>query len=425
MVALKEKGNIISYERNKRKMSAAASNQESSSNNQESSNNNQQGNQANSQNESARDGLVRLTNFMKTASVFLGVLTVFASGIIYVVANIVGHGKDIEYLKGNMSDISNEVTEINQSIEQLKELTDDDHEIFLELASASKDEEVYNITFKDIYQVKTETVANESYLAQPSWENNCIVASDVNGDLTYTAEDLYNTLIRTSYMEGENEIYFYGRFNQNNHWNGKCILNVYNNDKLVSIFEGTYNDGDLFSYKRVEEGEDSTWIVNDRKRQGDYNSGETWIYEKTEDFSKGFTTENVQDKQILTVDRFLNSINKKLLGYYKGNTSNNLYNDDSGNAYSVRYDDAGNVRYLYKGKMKDGYGNDDGKDPKIKSWAFIWGDANDGFHYHEGKFSKGSPKNTTKDWKYPVDQAFIESIVNPDYFNCSLKGLID
>ena len=99
--------------------------------------------------------------------------------------------------------------------------------------------------------------------------------------------------------------------------------------------------------------------------------------------------------------------------------------DGSGNAYSVRYDDSGNVRYLYKGKMEDGYGNDDGRDSENKSWAFIWGEANDGFHYHEGKFEKGSPKNTTKDWNYPVDQDFIDSIVNPDDFNCSLKGLID
>lgn len=418
MEALKEKGNIISYERNKRKMSTAESNQDSP-------NNNQQDNQTSSQNESARDGLVRVNSFMKTASVFLGIFAFFSGGIIYAVANIVGHGKDIDYLKGDISDLKEDVNEINRSIEKLEELTDEDHEIFLELASASKDEEAYNIIFKDIYQVKTETVANEKYLAPPSWDNNSIVASDVNGDITYTAEDLYDTLIRTSYMEGDNEIYFYGRFNENNHWNGKCILNVYNNDKLVSIFEGIYNDGELFSYKRVEEGEDSTWRVNDRKRQGDYNSGESWIYEKTEDFSKGFTTENVKDKQILTVDRFLNSIDKKLLGYYKGNTSNNLYNDDSGNAYSVRYDDSGNVRYLYKGKMKDGYGNDDGKDTKNKSWAFIWGEANDGFHYHEGKFTNGSPKNTTKDWNYPVDQDFINSIVNPDYFNCSLKGLID
>lgn len=418
MEALKEKGNIISYERNKRKMSTAKSKQDGS-------NNNQQDNQTNPQDKSANDGLVRINSLMKTASVFLGIFAFFSGGIIYAVANIVGHGKDIDYLKGDISGIREDVDEINQSIEKLEELTDEDHEIFLELASVSKDEEAYNIIFKDMYLVKTETVSNEEYLAQPLWDNNSIVASDVNGDITYTAEDLYDTLIRTSYMEGDNEIYFYGRFNENNHWNGKCILNVYNNDKLVSIFEGIYNDGELFSYKRVEEGEDSTWRVNDRKRQGDYNSGESWIYEKTEDFSKGFTTENVKDKQILTVDKFLNSIDKKLLGYYKGNTSNNLYNDDSGNAYTVRYDDSGNVRYLYKGKMKDGYGNDDGKDSQNKSWAFIWGDANDGFHYHEGKFTNGRPKNTTKDWTYPVDQDFITSIVNPDYFNCSLKGLID
>ncbi len=86
----------------------------------------------------------------------------------------------------------------------------------------------------------------------------------------------------------------------------------------------------------------------------------------------------------------------------------------------MKYKEDGNVRYLYVGAIKDGVANDDSG----QAWSLSWGYANDGYHYHKGKFSKGDPIGTTEDWLKPVTQEQIDAIVNPNEFNCSLQGLI-
>lgn len=306
--------------------------------------------------------------------------------------------------------------------------TKDDHSSIIALESKVNETSAYNIVFKDGYNVKMQGEGEERYLAAPIWKDGNIIASDVNGDIIYKAEDLYNTPILTSYMEGDNEVYFYGKYNENNHWNGCCILNVYLGNKLLYIFEGIYDDGELFSYKRVSSEkiisedniEKEIWIINKRVVQDGYNSGETWSYEKSDDFIKGFTLDNVKEKQILAVDKFIDFKCEKLLSYYKGNTSNGTYNDKTGNAYLVTYKENGDVKRLYKGNFENG----DSEDQTGNAWTLSWGNANDGYHYHNGEFKNGKPIDTKNDWKYPVDQEFINSIVNPEYFNCSLAGLI-
>ncbi|MCM1057662.1 MAG: hypothetical protein NC517_08645 [Firmicutes bacterium] len=347
-------------------------------------------------------------------------VTALASAIVYVTASLTSLKNADEQTQKEISSIKEEIRSTNNNIEELASLVDDDHEFFIQLASLGNYENAYKVVFQDTYNVKTETIKNEEYLAPPSWGNDDIIASDIEGDIIYRAEDLYDTLIITSYTEGNEETYFYGRFNENNHWNGKCVLNIYEGDKLVSIFEGIYDDGELFSYKAVIEGKNSTWVVNDRKRQGNYNSGETWTYEKTKDFIKGFSPENVKDKQILTVEKFLTSQNERLMNYYKGNTSNNIYNDNTGNARYVKYSDNGDVEYLYVGKVENGKLTDQSGD----AWSISWGYADDGYYYYNGPIKDGAYEKKPKDW-HPMTQEEIENKVDSDFFGCPLTGLID
>jgi len=360
-------------------------------------------------------------------TLFLGIVSTIAIAVIAVIRPLAIQGKDIEALKGDVKELDANYDDMNYKIDNLTDLVKEDHEIFLELAAIDTEGSTYNILFKDIYRIRTEEVKSEEYLASPSWEDGDVIASDAKGDIIYNPEDLYNKPIITSYLDGSNEVYFYGRFNENNHWNGKCILNTYNEDKLVSIFEGIYDDGELFSYKTAsvsisdENDNGEIWLINNRIHQGEYDSGETWKYTKTNDFVKGFTLEDVKEKQILTCDKVLNSKNEKLLSYYKGNIANGLYNDETGNAYLVKYKMDGDVRYLYKGRMKEGKAHDDSGD----AWEFSWGHADDGYHYHKGGFEDGKPINIKKDWNDPVEQEFINSVINPDKFNCPLTGLIE
>lgn len=368
----------------------------------------------------------RFINGIKIVGAILAVFGVVIGASLYVGTNIERHNNQIEVLQNDAKEAKNSYKEIDKKIDELTDLVKSDHEIFLEIASLGTSETPYSIQLKDQYQVRVVEVENELYLSAPSWEGGTMIGNDFNGDTVYKSDDLYNKLIITSYLDGEKEVYFCGRFNENNHWNGKCILNVYEGDKLISIFEGVYDDGEIYSYKTVtvkkddENKEEDIWLINDRINQGEYNSGETWKYTKTEEYIKSFTLEDVKEQQIATFEKFISTRNEKLLGYYKGNTSNGLYNDDTGNAYLEKYKSDGNLDFLYVGKMKNGYPHDNTKN----AWSVAWGYANDGYYYYIGTFTNGNHGKPPKNWK-PMTQEEINEKVNPDDFEYPLTGLVD
>lgn len=345
-------------------------------------------------------------------------LTVTAT--MYISGHFTSQGKDIESLQDDVTEIKESIGEmkkdnddIRDTISELKTLVEDDHKIFLELASISTDEKTYRVAFKDVFKPNMVIVQNEIYLAPPSWESEDSIARDTDSDKIYNPEDLYNTPIITSYMEGNDEVYFYGRFNENNQWNGKCLLNVYNENKLVYVFEGIYDKGTLFSYRRVLNNGD-TWIINDRVCQEGYNSGETWTYNKSEDFMKDFTKENVKEKQILSVEQFLNSKPEVLLSYYYGNTANGLYNDNTGQAYLVTYFNNGEIegiskeriiKTLYQGCFLNGTFEDETGD----AW-YITRKIDTTYMYYEGSFSNGTADHIIEiDRQNPIGYEFISN----------------
>lgn len=143
-------------------------------------------------------------------------------------------------------------------------------------------------------------------LARPTWQSNDVIAEDVETGEEYTAEQLVNERILLPYMINGQENYFYGQFNENNQWDGNCIINTYSNDQLVLIMEAEYDNGVLVSYKQVMQGmskDGKVWCIADRVSHRDYNSGETWNYKYVECL-KEFNFEDVSEEDILNVDDF-------------------------------------------------------------------------------------------------------------------------
>lgn len=378
----------------------------------------------------------------KVATIIVAVaIPLFGAYKLVISPNIV-NTKDIEILKEDYAEQETEIEEIHSDISNLRT---DIRDIKGEISDINDGiDKILNgetlaygsnagvgtliIKFEKSYNPKMELVYSERILSEPTWidePKNTTIATGVNDkNYQYTSQNLQGKAFVTSYKEDGNEIYFYGRFNERNHWDGECILNVYSENTLIAVFEGNYIDGKLSNYKRVSCDDGKTWTVADRISHGTYTEGETWTYTKSKSFPQNVSMDNLDLAHILTTDNFLKDIsNEQLIKYYNGETAEGFYNDNTENAYSVGYNENGNVRYLYKGIFKDGYGNDDREN--AGSWAFIWGDANDGYHYHKGKFKNSHPQSTDKNWKYPKDQDFINSIVNPNDYKCPLTGLID
>lgn len=258
-------------------------------------------------------------------------------------------------------------------------------------------------------------------------EEETVIGQNRENGNNETKGSVENRAFITKYTESGEDAFFYGQYNENGQWDGRCIINRYNGSKLTFIMDAVYNNGELENYSQVFRGKNTRgqeiWYVSKREVDGDENSGETTTYFFFGDYEKDFDIQTISKEDMMSRDKFMLTIPSTIEGYYNGYTSDGRYNDNSEDAYLVKYDTNGNVRYLYKGILEDGYGNDNRNN--ADSWALIWGDANDGYHYHIGKFKDGTPVETKKDWKYPVDQEFINLIIDPEDYNCPLTGLIE
>ena len=350
----------------------------------------------------------------------IAIIVVVVGVASYIITTNVSQSKDIESLQKDSEKINVAVKDLEKSFDDIEDISEDDHAILVELNSIIKEQPAYFLMSNAGDFIETETVNDEIFISELNVEDGTdILFQEVNGETVYSMEDLYNVPIITSYIENGKEVYFCGKFNENKNWNGKCVLNIYNGDKLYSIFEGVYDDGNLFSYKCMTE-DDGRWIINDRIVHSEYNDGETYIYKKTSDFTKNFTLDNVREKQILDIDNFLLSKKESLLSFYKGNTVNGKYNDDSGRAYLVKYKEDGTVNYLYCGNLSNGEEND----KTGNAWCIGWGYANDGYHYYKGTFTDGQQDKKPKSWYKPMTQEEIDAIVNQEDFDFELTGLL-
>lgn len=237
---------------------------------------------------------------------------------------------------------------------------------------------------------------NEYYLSEkPSWNSNTIIAKGLETGTEYTASDLANKKILLPYKDGINDIVFYGQFDENNQWDDTCIINVYNNGFLKLIMEASYKNGELLKYRQVlsgtlSNGED-VWIVSEREHHTEYNYGNSWNYKREENYQIKFDFDEIIATDVLDIDTFVLNIKTDLVSFYHGNTSNGLYNDNTGLAYLVKYANDGTVKTIYSGNFVDGQF----EDTTSNAW-YITRDINTDYMYFKGNFLGGNPQTSEK-----------------------------
>lgn len=239
----------------------------------------------------------------------------------------------------------------------------------------------------------------------------------------YNIDQLAEQKLLLNYMDGEQQVFFYGQFDVEGYWNGNCIINAYENERLVLIIDANYDHGELLEFKQafpyVTMAQNAVWLISDRAMETGFSSGETIYYYRDEDFLQNFSADMVTAEDIFSVLKFQSVVGKTMEGYYCGNISNGLFNDDTGNAYVVKYFRDGTVKTLYRGKIKNGNFNDDtgsawmiGKDDiDQKEYAY----------YHDGPFVNGKTSKDPKFWTPRVSLEWIENFVNEFDFSCELR----
>lgn len=259
------------------------------------------------------------------------------------------------------------------------------------------------------------------HTAGPSWDSNDIIALDVNTGEKYYASELIGENILTMYEEDGYEIVFYGQYNENYHWNNTCLTNTYLNGQLVFAMEGFYDDGELREYRQISSesvGESNTkvWTLSKRTVNDNINSGISINYYRENEIQKDFEKENLQIENIKWIGDLEKQISGEMEGFYYGNTSNGKYNDDTGNAYLVKYAKDGTVRTLYVGNFVDGGFSDN----TGEAWYIVKNDKTN-YMYYKGTFANNSPANDkNSEFKNNLTIEEIEKLISDYSFKCDL-----
>lgn len=258
-------------------------------------------------------------------------------------------------------------------------------------------------------------------------------------------EQMADQKLLLNYMDGERQVFFYGQFDTDGYWTGNCIINTYEDGYLTLIIDADYEHGALLTFEQAfpneAERQDgrNVWYFSKRTMKEDFSVGETWDYFWDDNIEQEFSTDSVTADNILTVKDLRDKIGEDALeGYYNGNISNGLFNDDSGTAYMVKYFDAeddgktGDVRTLYVGKFKDGFPEDSANG----SWLIGKNNATESLYsYYKGPFTGGHPsisvesKNAGNYWKIRLEDqdwivALAEEFKSDSAIPVPLTGLI-
>lgn len=227
----------------------------------------------------------------------------------------------------------------------------------------------------------------------PGWKLDDIVASDFLSGKGYKAKDLINKQILMPYEEDGLNVYFLGQYDADNYWNDNCLINIYKNEKLVSIIDAIYDGGKLISYKEIIEDSDSEneWSVIIKKKQGNKYENEKYTYHKNKNIKEDFTIKTVEVENMVYADDFIESLGSdSLKEYYFGNMVHGKYNDKTGNAYLIKYIEKEKTRTLYIGKFDNNLFSDN----TGNAW-YIDLDDDGNYLYFKGKFKDNIPVETS------------------------------
>ena len=129
------------------------------------------------------------------------------------------------------------------------------------------------------------------------------------------------------------------------------------------------------------------------------------MYSLNYDKKKKFIPTNVRATDIVFTDKFVAENDPRMISFYHGNTADGKYNDNTGEAYEVIYNEDGTVKTLYTGGFKDGTFNDD----TGNAWDITYFAQSGYYYYNTGIFRNG---NAVEKSGEPISVEQIEKILS-------------
>lgn len=303
------------------------------------------------------------------------------------------------------SDLDKDIENINTNINSLGTRIDDLYSLIL-----------IGLNLKATNEYSTQIVAGLGSKSSMDLDTSPVFTKMVavsSSGAEFSAEELSGLKLLLPYKDGAKNCYFYGQLNDNNQWDGNCIVNVYNKGVLELITDAEYIDGKLVSCKQVfpdytTGDKEPIWVVSNRIVEGNISHGETWHFFREGDFYEVLEPENVTANNILSVEAFKERITTNVEGYYNGTTSNGWFNDNTGNAYIIKYFRNGLIKTLYVGNFQNGVFND------LTESAWMIGKKNEfqiAYSYYKGPFENGIATGGPDCWDEPLKQREVDEYI--------------
>lgn len=234
--------------------------------------------------------------------------------------------------------------------------------------------------------------ANDVSIVGSSMTADTCLGTDANGNVILAGDMIDQTIFLTYTDEGK-EIYFLGQYNEDYKWNGRCVTNAYYEDgTLYGMCESNFDNGKRLDYKSFVRDEGNTWIYSDKVCVDKKNSGINVRYSLNYDKVKDFTHSNARVSDFLYADDFVTRMHPVMTTYYSGDTVDGKYNDNSGKAYEIKYDEDGAVTLLYVGQFKNGTFNDS----TGNAWEIVYAEQYGYYIHNTGNFRDGHADNPSK-----------------------------
>lgn len=346
---------------------------------------------------------------------FLGLCITFLSFVIMEIISLNRETSGIEDIRTNIIEINNGLNGDKGLYARLAVI---ENELDIDVSTINNS--------SDMFVAFMGEVSNKHYSANAkkySLSSKIIIGEDTKGKSRF-AEDYVNKTILLTYKDKADdmnvEVYFLGQYNENYHWDGFCVTNVYYSGgdldgKLHEICESNFDDGKRLDFKSIHYNiNEKDWLYSEREVKNDVNIGINKHYLFNYNKTKNFTSSNVKSENIMYVDSFIKNVDATMIKYYSGNTSDGYFNDSSGNAYRATYFKDENIESLYMGKFIDGYPND----ATGNAWEIYYSPEDNSYVYCKGIFEDNEYKDEDKTL-VSIDE--INDLIKGYDFDCELK----
>lgn len=322
----------------------------------------------------------------------------------------------IKSMQTDIDDLQTDIADLRTDVEEINEKFGGENGVYARLSVLENTLGISAISLKaDVQSFNVEATVEPNVVGTSM--SGIIEGSQVGVDKdgnVYLAEDLINKTVFLNYTEENQEVYFLGQYNEEYHWDGYCVTNVYNaNGTLYGICESNFSNGKRNDYKSFYTS-DGHWIYSDRECSE--GTGVTVVYDMINNGAKNFVTGEVNVTDVVYIDSAIEDFAGNELEYYSGKTSGGVFEDITGAAYFVRYNDSGFVELLYKGKFENGAFNDDSAQELVLDSS----NSINKYFYYEGAFSDNVRQGSVSGDDYVTPEQ-RDQIVEEMELDCELK----